>query len=85
MEKSLRGGSEMTDQEMILRMAAELLLDAKEARQGSIATIRRTIETRLSTYWRPIDGAQGLRVLRAEAWLRLEKTLGALDSASSKP
>ena len=73
MEKSLRGGSEMTDQEMILRTAAELLIDAKEARQGSIATIRRTIETRLSTYWRPIDGAQGLRVLRTEAWLRLEK------------
>lgn len=74
MEKSVRGKSEMTtDQEMVLRMAAELLIDAKEARQATIATIRKTIETRLSTYWRQCDGVQGLRVSRAEAWLRLEK------------
>lgn len=62
-----------TDQEMVLRMAAELLIDAKEARQATIPAIRRIIEWRLLNVWRSIDGAQGLRVLRAEAWLRLEK------------
>lgn len=63
----------MNDQEILLRMGAELLIGEKEARRESINSIRKTIELRLSTYWRPCDGAQGLRVLRAEAWLRLEK------------
>jgi len=63
----------MTDQEMVLRMAAELLIGERDSRQKSIDFVRRTIETHLSLCWRPIDGAQGLRVQRAEAWLRLEK------------
>ena len=69
----MRIGSEMTtDQEMVLRTAAEFLIGP--TRKGMrLSDIAHIIHEKLIYEWNQIDGAQGLRVLRAEAWLRLEK------------
>lgn len=61
-----------TDQETILRASAELLIGP--TRKGMrLSDIAHIIHEKLIYEWSQIDGVQGLRVKRAQAWLRLEK------------
>lgn len=72
------------DQEILLRMGAELLIGPVR-KSMPLKDVAHLINERLVYEWMQIDGAQGLRVKRAQAWLRLEKEQRGVDSASRKP
>jgi len=63
----------MADQEILLRMGAELLIGPVR-KNMPLNDVAHLINEKLVYEWNQIDGAKGERVKRAEAWLRLEKT-----------